>query len=290
MTQPPENLSRRGFLKIMLASALATTAAGVGASAYAFEVEPNWIEIAQRKLTLPRLDPAFDGYRIAQFSDIHMGTWMTQSRLESIVTLIHDQKPDLIVFTGDFVTHGRIDPLADALIPPLRSLKAPDGVLTILGNHDHWTDPDGVREMIHDSGMIDLNNRVRVLERGSAKLTLAGVDDFWERQSDLEGVLRQIPNEGAAILLAHEPDFADLSAASGRFDLQLSGHSHGGQVILPFIGAPILPRYAQKYPNGLYQVNGMMQYTNRGVGMIEPAVRFNCRPEISLFTLRSADK
>jgi hypothetical protein len=123
-------------------------------------------------------------------------------------------------------------------------------------------------------------------------LHIAGVDDVWEEHARLDMVLEQLPADGAAILLAHEPDFADESAATGRFDLQLSGHSHGGQVIYPFGGPPILPTYAKKYPVGRYQVSGMIQYTNRGLGMIPPHVRFNCRPEITVFTLsakREAD-
>jgi len=99
-------------------------------------------------------------------------------------------------------------------------------------------------------------------------------------------VLALLPDEGCAILLAHEPDYADISAPTGRFDLQLSGHSHGGQVILPFIGPPILPSYSHKYPVGQYQVGSMIQYTNRGLGTVAPMVRFNCRPEITVFTLR----
>jgi predicted MPP superfamily phosphohydrolase len=87
--------------------------------------------------------------------------------------------------------------------------------------------------------------------------------------------------------MAHEPDFADERAETGRFDLQISGHSHGGQVDLPFIGAPVLPLWAHKYSRGLYQVRNMYQYTNVGVGMTPPYIRFNCRPEITVFTLES---
>ena len=104
----------------------------------------------------------------------------------------------------------------------------------------------------------------------------------------LNDVIEELKDESAAILLAHEPDFADLSSKTGRFDLQLSGHSHGGQVVVPFYGPLVLPYLGQKYPSGLYQVGEMLQYTNRGVGMIEPAVRFNCPPEITVFHLLGA--
>ncbi|MDH5508153.1 MAG: metallophosphoesterase, partial [Anaerolineae bacterium] len=114
----------------------------------------------------------------------------------------------------------------------------------------------------------------------------AGGDDIWENQDRLDLVLEMLPEEGCAILLAHEPDFADTSAATGRFDLQISGHSHGGQIIFPVIGPPVVPWLSEKYPLGLYQLGEMLQYTNRGIGMVGPPhVRFNCRPEITVFTL-----
>jgi predicted MPP superfamily phosphohydrolase len=113
------------------------------------------------------------------------------------------------------------------------------------------------------------------------------VDDIWEGAPRLDEVTAQLSDNGAAILLAHEPDFADTSAATGRFDLQLSGHTHGGQVVLPFMGAPILPYLGRKYGSGLYKVGEMLQYTNRGVGMARLPIRINCPPEITLFVLES---
>jgi predicted MPP superfamily phosphohydrolase len=123
------------------------------------------------------------------------------------------------------------------------------------------------------------------VERNGELLHFCGIDDHWERKDRLDLVLEDTPDEGAAILLAHEPDFADISVKSMRFDLQLSGHSHGGQVVLPFIGPPVLPLYGRKYPLGLYNIDPMYLYTNRGLGMVHPQVRFNCRPEITTFTL-----
>jgi predicted MPP superfamily phosphohydrolase len=105
----------------------------------------------------------------------------------------------------------------------------------------------------------------------------------------LDELLDQLKDNSAAILMAHEPDFADVSAQANRFDLQVSGHSHGGQIVFPFIGPPILPHLGQKYPSGLYQVGSMLQYTNRGVGMARLPVRFNCPPEITIFHLEGAD-
>jgi len=114
------------------------------------------------------------------------------------------------------------------------------------------------------------------------------VDDIWEGRVQLKALQTQVPHDGAAILLAHEPDFADKSSVTGRFDLQVSGHSHGGQVVVPFYGPPVLPFLGQKYPSGLYKVGDMFQYTNRGVGMARLPIRINCPPEITIFDLESA--
>jgi predicted MPP superfamily phosphohydrolase len=285
---PKPGLSRRAFLKMSIGSAILTGLAGVAGFGYAHDVEPGWLDIVQMKLKLPRLDPAFDGYKLAQFSDIHMGTGMTPERLKQIVSVLNEQMPDLIALTGDFVTGGPIDQFIPSLVEALKNLKAKDGTVSILGNHDHWTDPDAIHRVIHDSGMIDLTNTVYTLKRGASQLHIGGVDDYWERKAQLDDVLAILPADGAAILLAHEPDFADVSAATGRFDLQLSGHSHGGQVIMPFVGPLALPHLGRKYPLGQYQVGTMIQYTNRGVGTIAPPIRFNCRPEITVFTLTTA--
>jgi len=141
--------------------------------------------------------------------------------------------------------------------------------------------------MLHQSGIKALNNSVYSLKRGNDFLHIAGVDDVAVGFDRMDVVESRLPEKGCAISLVHEPDYADISAKTGRFDLQLSGHSHGGQVVFPVIGPPILPRLARKYPTGLYKVKDMYQYTNRGLGMTPPYVRFNCRPEITVFTLES---
>jgi predicted MPP superfamily phosphohydrolase len=278
-------LTRRQLLKRAGLLAAGAVLAG-GGWEYASAVEPSWLDIQPVTLTLPRLQRAFDGYRVVQFSDIHMSEWMTRARLAEVVRAVNAQGADLIVMTGDFVSNLS-DEIAQDLIDVLGTLQAPDGAVAVLGNHDHWNDAGVIHQVIKESGMVDLTNTVHTLDRGGVPLHLAGVDDIWERHNRLDDVLAQLPKDGAAVLLAHEPDFADTSAATGRFDLQLSGHSHGGQVIMPLVGPIHLPYLGQKYPLGHYQVGTMIQYTNRGVGMIQPRVRFNCRPEITVFTLRA---
>jgi predicted MPP superfamily phosphohydrolase len=221
---------------------------------------------------------------MVQISDIHMDDWLKPTRLVEILDMVNQQQPDLVAITGDFFTSSP-ERYAQTMTTALSTLAPRDATVAVLGNHDHWTNPYVVRAVIRESGVIELSNAVHTLRRGEAILHVAGVDDVWEHQDCLDLVLEQLPDAGAAILLAHEPDFADTSAATGRFDLQISGHSHGGQVIIPLRGPMVLPLYAKKYPIGMYQVGDMLQYTNRGLGTIPPQVRFNCRPEITVFTL-----
>jgi predicted MPP superfamily phosphohydrolase len=246
----------------------------------------DWVEVSHFDLQLPRLAPEFDGYRLVHISDFHIGTWMDRERLEEAVTLVNHQHPDLIAITGDLVTYHP-NKHADDLVTAMRHLRASDGTLAVLGNHDHWTDAAEVRKLLRQSGTIDLSNEVYSLRRGEAQLHFAGVDDYMFHMDRLDIVLDKLPDEGAAILLAHEPDFADVSAASNRFDLQLSGHTHGGQIRFPVIGPPYLPRYGKKYSLGMYQVGEMIQYTNRGLGTGELPIRLNCQAEITVFTLRA---
>ena len=275
------------YRRVLLGAALGVLL--LGGLVYVRKVEPEDVEVVPVSLVLPRLDAAFEGYRIAQISDIHADGWMTPGRVLSLVNLVNAEAPDLVAITGDFATYSRFRSLirhASRLVAPLRRLQATDGVVAVLGNHDHKTDARTVRRVLAASGVIELHNAVLTLRRGGESLYLCGVDDLKEGTPRLDRALEGLSEEGAAVLLAHEPDFADESAATGRFDLQLSGHSHGGQVGVPLLRYPFLPKLSRKYPTGLYRVGDMFLYTNRGLGA-HPRFRFNCRPEITVFTLRS---
>ncbi|MBD2345863.1 metallophosphoesterase [Anabaena subtropica] len=254
---------------------------------YAKLIEPNWIEINSLQLTLPHLAPEFYGYRIVQISDIHRDRWMTTRRLQRIVHLVNQQQPDLVTITGDLVTR-HLSPLIPSLKLALEQLTPKERTFAVLGNHDHENDTKTLVKVLEQSGVSHLCNAVHTIQRGSAMLHIAGVDDVGMGKSRLDLVLQQLPNQGSAILLVHEPDFANTSAATGRFDLQLSGHSHGGQIRLPFFKPAILPPWGQKYYSGEYQVGEMLLHTNRGVGMTGLHLRFFARPEITVFTLVTA--
>ena len=283
--------TRRGFLKLLGAAALDLFLLAVGGAGYGFFMEPKRFAVETVRLKLPRLSPRFSGLRVAQISDIHMGGWMNPERLQRVVDLVLAQDPDVLLITGDFLLgydfdHASRQSLED-LVVGLSPLADSVPTFAVLGNHDYWINSKAVRGMLRAAGITDLTNRVFTLTREDEHLHLCGVDDVWDGNVRLDDVLAQLNGDGAAILLAHEPDFADTSAATGRFDLQLSGHSHGGQIVLPIIGPPRLPYLGRKYPSGLYKVREMFQYTNRGVGMARLPIRINCPPEITLFVFES---
>ena len=282
-------ISRRGFLIAsgrLAAGGLAGAALGW---AYSSAVEPEWLQVERIPLALEKLRPALDGFRIAQFSDIHFGPYMRATDALRIVEQVNSLHPDLIVFTGDFVTelgHGEAGWITDSF----RLLHSTHGVYAILGNHDHWTDAEAVGRAVRAAGVTLLRNENRLIEHGGAGLWLAGVDDVWEEKHDLQAALQGVREDSPVILLAHEPDYADEVARVRRVDLQLSGHSHGGQVRLPYFGAFALPYLGQKYPFGLRKVGSTLLYTNRGVGVLYPPIRLNCRPEITLFELSAPNQ
>jgi hypothetical protein len=255
--------------------------------AYTGRIEAERVDITHVPLTLPRLEPAFDGYRIAQISDIHMDTWMTRERLMAHVERVMALAPDLVAITGDFVTRTAPYKRAD-MQAALAKLAAPDGVVAVMGNHDHRKPGEVVhlRQMLATLGITELRNCAITLRRDGACLHLAGVDSVAVYQARLDLALAQIPDEGCALLLAHEPDFADVAAATGRFDLQLSGHTHGGQIRLLGL-APMRPAHGRRYVSGLHNAGGMYLYVNRGLGMVGIPLRVHCAPEITVFTLRA---
>ena len=259
---------------------------------YIDKIEPDMIEITNVSLKLPRLPNVFSGFKLVQISDIHVGHWMTPERFVPIVEMVKELSPDLVALTGDIILAYRGMPEEQPVLYEfsnvLKNLANEYSTIAVLGNHDYRFNSAVVKDALELAGVIVLMNSIFSLERHGKQFHIAGVDDVSKGHSDLDAVLAALPDDGGSMLLVHEPDFADISAATGRFDLQISGHSHGGQVVVPMIGPLVLPSLAKKYFSGLYKVKDMYQYTNRGVGMTFPSVRFNCRPEITVFTLESA--
>jgi len=282
-----EEIDRRMFLKKSLGGLAALVLAGGGSAYYTHNIEPQWLDIVRLTLSLPGLPEAFAGATIAHISDLHIGPYVSSGYIRRTLRWVAGQRPDYIFITGDFITrNSRFSSETEAA---LASLTASGGVYGVLGNHDHWHGADHVQRVVEAAGIRVLRNESTVLQRGDDQIWLLGVDDAYVGADDMARTIARVPLGAMKILLAHEPDFADV-AMDHDVTLQLSGHSHGGQVCLPLIGAPLLPYLGRKYPAGLYHVKNGLLYTNRGLGVIFPAVRFNCRPEITFITLAGAAK
>lgn len=282
-------ISRRKFLRLTSATAVAAVAT-IGLDATL--IEPNRPRIVRKDLSLRRWPARLDGFTIVLLSDFHYDPHFSVHPLHASTGMVNDLRPDLIVLTGDFVTSpelGGDDEKAASAAEPcarlLRQMYSKHGIWAVTGNHDYATDPEVVTSALQAEGIRFLANQSVAIERDGARFWLAGVNDVLYRAADLPKTLHDVPSDEATVLLAHEPDYADVVARL-PVDLQLSGHSHGGQIRLPWLGPLYLPGLAKKYVWGLYRVRNLTLYTNPGLGTIVLPVRWNCPPEITLLTLR----
>lgn len=280
-------INRRKFIQV-------SGAGLVGAlGADAFLIEPNLPKVVRKEIHLQRWPARMEGFTIALLSDFHYDSVFSVHPIRSSIHTVNALNPDLIALTGDFVTEPAVgnpelgaaaaEPCADLL----SQLKAPHGLWAVLGNHDLSTNASRVSSALTGKGIQLLTNRSIPVEREGGRFWLTGVDDVLDGRPDLEAALHVVPSNEPAVLLAHEPDYAD-DAAGYPVDLQLSGHSHGGQVRFPFVPPLFLPELGKKYVWGLYKIGQLTLYTNAGIGTVRIAARFNCPPEITLLTLRRA--
>lgn len=254
---------------------------------YATQIEPFWLRVRRLTLALPQLPAAFDGYRIAHFSDQHLGVRGADHLLARAVQLINRESPDLVAMTGDLITWSRQIDIQPDDAAPLADLHAPDGVWAVLGNHD-WPNPSLVNTLITTHGGTLLRNQAHVIERGTDRIALVGLDNVSRGNPDLSTAFAAVPANTPAILMVHEPDFAPAAAADPMIMLQLSGHTHGGQIV-PVPGfALVLPRYGRTHFHGLTTIRQMQLFITNGTGTGRFVVRWNCRPEIAIITLRCA--
>jgi predicted MPP superfamily phosphohydrolase len=267
----------------------ARTAALAGAAAsgfmYSWQVEPRWVRINRVSLPIPDLPPAFDGYRIALISDLHLDGAATLNDLADTVRQVNEEHADLILIPGDFSTHRRDNRNLLGSEDILARLHAPDGVWASLGNHDYYAGIHVIEKALADANITLLKNENRLIQRDGGEIALAAIDDVICGVPNLPQALDGIPDDIPVILMAHEPDFARIAAADARVRLQVSGHTHGGQIRLPVVSAMVLPSFGHMYVNGGYQVNDMALYVSTGIGMAGLPLRFNCRPEITVITL-----
>ncbi len=245
--------------------------------------ESDMLAVEQITLPIKNLHPALEGFKIVQLSDIHLIPYTKPPFVKKAVEISNGLQPDITVLTGDYVWHD-VEAMF-ALTPLIARLNARYGVFSILGNHDLWTNVDIIRQGLAEARIPLLLNQGVPVTVGEATLWLAGLDDGWAGQPDLNAALAKAPGEATIVLLYHEPDLADEVVRDGRVHVQLSGHSHGGQIRLERFGAPLLPHLGRKYDMGLYKLDEMWLYTNRGLGATSIPIRYNCPPEITEITL-----
>ncbi|CAM3046427.1 metallophosphoesterase [Paenibacillus sediminis] len=282
-TRNSRKISRRQFIRRSLgAAALAAGAIGLYGSLW----ETKALEVTRLTLTFPKLPAVFHGMTIVHFSDVHLGFATGRRELERVVLQIEKARPDLICFTGDIVDHEASE-MIDCM-DLLSRLQAPFGKYAVLGNHDYDKNGEEVRMNLSEAGFKVLINENDRIVKDSDSIFIAGLNDGLLRVPRMDLASEGIPEDGFKILLMHEPDFAD-EADLYSIQVQLSGHSHGGQVRLPWIGALHTPQGSHKYDQGLYSIgnNGMKLYVNRGIGTTRLPIRLLCKPELTIIQLNA---
>ena len=292
---PRAGISRRKFVRFLGRTSAGLTLAGGGGLVYTLS-EARRCRVERVTLPVPNLPGPFVGMTIAFLVDTPLGPFVCLHYLRGVVAMTNRLGADLVALGGDFIQRRRCwyhppdRPYIRPGIGVLADLHAPSGRFAVLGNHDNWAGADLTRQALSEHGIRDLSNTGVWLERGGARLRLCGVEDRTTSREDFPAAIGDTRPEDACIMLAHNPDSVE-EFHDARVGLVLSGHTHGGQVVLPFVGAPIVPSsYGQRYVSGFKQGPSTRVYISRGVGTIVPPVRFNCPPEVTFITLRAAEK
>lgn len=252
--------------------------------------KPEKIDLVEIDLEVDNLGWNFHNFRVLNLTDIHLGQWINPEYLDELVNYVNSLNIDLITLTGDYFSYVT-DGYEKSLENSFKKLKAKNGKFGVLGNHDHWMGASKVRRIFKESEVVDLSNDVHTLEKNGDFLNICGVDSCTVCADNLNKVISKIKDDTPSILLSHEPDFATESSKTNKFDLQISGHSHGGQFIIPKVETtPFRGPNSRKFPVGLYKVGNMMQYTSKGLGTNSFRMRINCKPEITIITLKTNKK
>jgi predicted MPP superfamily phosphohydrolase len=270
-------IGRRGFL---------ATAASVvtGALAYGFLGEPRHIRTTEVEIGISDLPASWDGLRIVQLSDFHRGKHVAERHIAKAGDIARNLSPDLVVLTGDFVTGSAA--LVGSCLEALGKIPSALGTFAVLGNHDWWTGGALVTRGLEEAGIHVLSNAAVRLGKANAPLWLLGVDDLWSPTFSLSKAVHAVEHPGTTILLCHNPDVLPRAVRRG-LDLVLSGHTHGGQVCLPGIGALLLPIEGDRsLARGLHRSGQTQIFVTTGVGLVSPPIRINCPPEVAAITLR----
>lgn len=277
------SMDRRRLLKVGFRSSYSL---GLAAFGYGALIERRRPVIERVECQVPERFAALDGLTIAVMSDFHHDEFHDDTLMGTAIEATNALNPDLILLAGDFIS-DEVEGL-EALADHFSRLKARTGIYGVLGNHDQWTNSSAIAARVQKSGVELLRNaNVSLRTPAGERVVLAGLESIWGGHPRLAHSLRGVPSDVPVILGWHEPDpFDDLE--DDRIALQISGHTHGGQVCAPLFGAIRLPAYGKKFPAGLYRKNDSSLYVTRGIGAMGVPVRFCCPPEISLLTLKAS--
>jgi uncharacterized protein len=272
--------TRREFLRLSF-GAVALSPAGV--IAYGAVVGKEHYAVVERSVTLQRLSPKLSGLRLVQLTDIHVGNFMKQAKVEWYVQAVNDLQPDLVALTGDFI--GSSPHFIPACAAALEKLDARHGVFACLGNHDYWVGARSVVDALQAAGVQVLRNEARTLALQGAQLNVAGVDDPWRGKPDFDRAMSMTEPNAPTIMLCHQPDLFP-AVVRRRIDLTLAGHYHGGQITLRCLGMALSPAHLiSEFVEGLYVRGNSQLYVSRGIGTTGPPVRLNAPAEITLLHL-----
>ena len=245
------------------------------------------IEVTRHEVFVDDLPASFDGYRVAFLTDTHVASFMRRGFYREVVAQTLRFQPDLILLGGDFVTFERHIPLMAELL--LTDLTAPDGVYAVLGNHDYWADADSVIAAMTARGVRFIVNRSLAIRRGDDEIALAGIDEIYRGTPDIDNAFALVDPRKPCLVLSHHPDVVDL-LDHRRADLLVCGHTHGGQIRVPFFGSIVVPsRHEARYASGFHRQGSVLMYVSRGIGAIPP-LRILCKPEVATFVLRMSSR
>lgn len=272
--------NRRQFLKRALWGGATTLLV----SSYPLFIERYIVRVNRYTIPVSNLPHEFNGFRVLHLTDLHYGPLMPLDILANIVQKTNELEKDIIVCTGDYVRGATAARKIDVIWPVMTNLHAPGGVYTVLGNHDHWASTERSLYWLDKSNHINLRHRTLPLSHNGKTIWLGGAGDLWEDHVDLDQVLKDVPGDECRIVLAHNPDTADTNYMAS-VDLMISGHTHGGQVRIPFIGSPFVPVKNKAYTSGFVRSRKTNVFISRGIGWAGLPVRLNCPPEIAILSL-----
>lgn len=250
---------------------------------YPVFIERNIVRVNNYRIPAPSLPKSFRGFRIVHLTDLHLGTLVSEHFIESVIQKANGLRPDLIVCTGDYVHAKNSVTEIDTVWPILAKLKARYGVYSVLGNHDHWANTERSLYWLEKTGQ-SVRHKCKAICRGNERIVIGGAGDFWTDDLNIDQAFSSSDEGDFRILLAHNPDTVDTSYST-PLSLVLSGHTHGGQVSVPFYGPPVLPVKNKRYSHGLIKTNNTTLFISKGLGWAIYPVRFNCYPEIAVLEL-----